>query len=363
MRNWLFIIIIALALGCSKHPLGQDYIYTQKDDLLTLQQKVDILKNAGAVQDDAMLASISLLYAQNNNWVEAKDAISKAIKRNPINATYHLYLANYNAELANNVEAYQEAKMAFELGTYDKKLEELLARMAIETADPINSDVFVTKYFKSNRNKMEAQILMAKLHFFNKNYIEAINMTKKILIADSTNIEALKIAYKSYVKLNRVEFAINYGEKLVEIDSTNALYYFELANYYLGDYKNAKAAAYFVKSYRYHPLLSSLYLGLKNYANLFLYDSVLLYSDSAFAGINYTNKYVLLARAQAFDKKYKFDESYVVYKRLIEMDSTDSLVNAEQAIVLRKIAYLHRKKREQKQLADSVAGSMPIIKF
>lgn len=363
MKNWVLGGLILFVTGCVQQPYGKEYIYTPKDDRLSLQSKVDMLRESSAVNDDAMLSAISLLYAQNNNWIEAKGAISKAIKLNPINSTYHLYLAKYNAELANNIEAYEEAKVAFELGSYDKKLESLLARMALETSDTVNRKEFVTKFYQSNKKSREAQVLMAKLYLMEQKYNTANTMVEKVLIADSLNIEAIEIAYKSYSNLDSLEPALYYGEKLLEIDSTNAQYYFELAILYLGADNPLRAANYFAKSYQYQPLLSSLYLALGNYNKFHLHDSVIFYSDSIFSGINSGDKNILHIRAKALDKSYKYDQSFAVYNRLTKIDSTDSLVSAEKEIVLRKIAYLHRKKREQEQLADSLANAMPIIKF
>jgi len=352
-----------MGASCTMQPQGKDYIYTQKDDHLSIQGKVSLLQESATIYDDALLSSISLLYAQNKNWVEAKDAISKAIKLNPINSTYHVYLANYNAELANNIEAYEEAKVAFELGTYDKRLEALLARMALETGDSINRNTFVTTYYQANKNNVEAQVLMARLYLQEEKYATANSMALGVLDRDSANFDALKVAYKSYSALDNVPLAIHYGVKLLEFDSINSQYYFELGSLYLRANNLLQSANCYAKSYQQLPILSSLYLVLDNYNKLALYDSVIFYSDSLFTGVNNNDKHILLMRARAFDQKYKYDDAFLVYTSLAKMDSTDSVVNAERALVQRKITYLWRKKREQQQLADSLANSMPIIKF
>lgn len=362
MRIGFFLLTI-LFIGCQQQPHSKDYIYTQKDDHLSLQGKVDILRGAATANDDALLTSIALLYAQNNNWVEAKSSISRAIKLNPLDPSYHLYLANYNAELNQNIEAYEEAKVAFELGAYDRKLEALIARMAIETLDTINGSKFVLKYYKANKETLEAQLLMARLQLMKKKYLEAEQLVTKVLQKDSSNFIGWKVAYQAYLKMDSLDLAIEYGNKLVKQDSTNALYYYQLAELYELKNELNVAATYFTKSYKNLQLIETLHLALRNYSKLIMYDSILYYSDSVFAGINYDDKEVLLKRAKAFDKKYKYEESYLVYNQLIKMDSTDSVVNAEQQIVQRKIAYLQRKKREQKQLADSLARAMPILNF
>lgn len=363
MRNCITFIIVLAVTACGTKPYSQDYIYTKKDDRLDLQGKVALLGASETIKDDALLSAISLLYAQNKNWVKAKESISNAIKLSPVNSTYHVYLANYNAELTNNKEAYEEAKVAFELGTYDKNLEALLAKMALETADTLNSNKFVTAYYQANKNKLEAKILMARLYLLEQSYYEANSLAQKIIKQDSINLDAIKVAYISNSNMDSVRLAIYYGEKLLEVDSTNAQYYFELGRIYLRQGKTAKAAYYFANSYEQQPLVSSLYLALDNYNRLANNDSVIYYSDSLFAGINSKDKHILLRRARAFDRTYKYEEALAVYSGLIKMDSTDSVVNAEQAFVQRKISYLWRKKRQQQQLADSLANSMPRINF
>jgi tetratricopeptide (TPR) repeat protein len=362
MKVWYFLVII-IAIGCQKQPYSNDYIYTQKDDHLSLQGKVDLLRESSLVNDDALLTSIALLYAQNRNWIEAKASISRAIRLNPLNPSYHLYLANINAELKDNIEAYEEAKVAFELGTYDEKLEALIARMAIETADTINGSQFVKKYYTSNKNNVEAQLLMARLHIMEKDFSKAESLVEKVLKKDSMNFVAWEIAYNTYLKIDSIGLAIEFGNRLLKVDSTNALYYYQVADLYQKRNEFQKSAMYFAKSYHYKQRVEPLYLALRKYTELSMYDSVLFYSDSVFAGINYHDKEVLINRARAFDRRYKYEESYLVYNELIRMDSTDSVVNAEQQIVQRKIAYLQRKKRVQKQLADSLANAMPIINF
>ncbi len=343
--------------------MGKDYIYTSSDDRLSLQERVDLLKNKASVEDDALLAAISILYAQNKNYIEAKESISKAIKINPLSPSYHLQLANYNAALYQNYEAYEEAKIAYELGAYDKKLEALIAKMAIETSDTTNGYKFIAAYYNANKLNPEAQLLMARMYLLKQDYFKAKNLAHNVLLKDSLNNTGLRVMYAVYKHLDSASLAINYGNQLLKTDSTNALYYAEIANLYVKENQNVKAAQYFVTSYQYKNSLVTLKAAIDSYKKLEAYDSIIFYTDSVFAGINYMNEYLLLNRAQAYDKRYKYDESYLVYNRLVKMDSTDSLVNAERAIVLKKIAYLQRKKREQKQLADSLAGSMPIIKF
>ena len=67
MRVSVFMFIVLL-LGCQKQPHSKEYIYTLKDDHLSLQERVDILRKSSSNNDDELLASIALLFAQNKNW-------------------------------------------------------------------------------------------------------------------------------------------------------------------------------------------------------------------------------------------------------------------------------------------------------
>lgn len=362
MRIWLFILV-NIAFGCQNQPHSNHTIYSQKDDQLDLQGKVDILKSSASKNDDALLASIALLYAQNKNWPEAKESISKAIKLNPLDASYHLYLANYNAALNDNLKAYNEAKVAFELGAYDRKLEALIAKMVVETGDTIGGTEFVFNYYQANKINYDAQLIMARWYLLQNKYGQAEDLLSKLLLKDSMNIEVLNVAYGTYLSQENIPLAIKFGNKLLNHDSTNASIMYQLAKLYEMTNEFELAARYFTNSYAIQPEVESILAAYRNYANLEMLDSVLYYSDSTFLTNDFANSDVLLIRARAFDKKYKYEESYAMYERLVKIDSTNSVVNAEQEVVQRKIAYLQRRKREKKQLADSLANAMPIINF
>ncbi len=349
--------------GCSR-PYSKEKIYTEKNDRLPLHQKVELLLGKSIhSNDDVLLTAISLLYSRNKNWVEAKESIQKAIKINPVNASYHLYLAQYNAKLAQNNEAYNEAKSAYELGAYDTNLEAFLARMAVATADTLRGQPFVEKYYQNNRNSTEAQLLMTQWMALNKHYNAAIKLAAHVLQADSLNTQAMQLKFKAWVKLDSVKLAVTQGEQLVALNWQNPWGYFTLGQLYEQQGNLPKAASYFAKAYNLAPSAETLSLVVDSYNALDMYDSVLYYSSYQVAGQSAQKYNIQLSRARAFDKRYNYDSAFIVYGRLLKIDSTDSVVTAEQAFVQRKIAYLQRKKREQKQLADSLANLMPSLNF
>lgn len=362
MNKW-FALILILLFGCKYKPFSKDYIYTQSDDNLSLQEKVSLLKKSSSENDDALLASIASLYAQNKNWVDAKNSITKAIKLNPLDASYHLYLANYNVELNEPEQAYIEAKIANDLEAYDPKLEALLAHMAIKTKDTIEGGVFVRNYYNANPNNTSAKFLMARQLLFEKNYMGSYNLIQNALRKDSLNQDDLETAFALYSNIDSVSRAIAFGKRLIELDSLHVSYYDQLSDLYMLSGDNKLANHFHAISYTLKPDIGKLLGVIKYYENEQMYDSVLYFSDSTLAGTYSNDRSILLSRARAYDKTYKFDNSYEVYERMLKVDSTDSIAATEQASVQRKIAYLYRKRQEQKRLADSLANAMPTINF
>lgn len=362
MYKW-FALMLVFAFGCKQRPYSKDYVFTFSDDHLSLQDKVLLLRESASENDDALLASIASLYAQNKNWSEAKTSITKAIKLNPLDASYHLYLANYNVELNEPALAYAEAKIANDLEAYDPKLEALLAHMAIETGDTVEGSTFVKNYYKANSDNPEAKLLMARQALYEKNYVNAYNLVQEGLKADSLNEQGWQSAFAVYKQVDSVNKAIKSGYTLIKLDSANANYYDQLAELFKSIGDNTRSTTLVSESYQLKPSLDKLLEVIDYYEDIQKFDSVLFVTDSSFSKVNYRDKEVILARARAFDKKYKYDLSYATYAQLLKMDSTDTVALAEQAIVQRKIAYLQRKKQEQKRLADSLSNTMPTINF
>ena len=360
--NWL-ILFALISIGCKVRPYSREQIYVKADDHLTLQDKVTILKASSSVEDDALQASIANLYAQNGNWYQAKTSISKAVKLNPLEPSYHLSLAHYYVELNSPELAYNEAKIAHDLNAYDPNLDALLAKMAIETADSVEGASFVKRYYSANPQSSEAQLLMARLDLFEQNFYDAKKLVEQGLHTDSLNEQGWLTAFQVNNQLQDYENAELAGFKLIKLDSVNVNYYKQLAYLFEQKGDDKQAAHYYFETYKLEPDLKLLRNKLEFELSNGRYDSVLYYTDSLVAGSNYDSSYILLERARAFEKRYKYDDSHALYTRLWKRDTTDSVVLAERAIVQRKIAYLQRKKQEQKRLADSLANAMPTINF
>lgn len=359
----LVICIAVLFTACNVQPYNKRFIYTKHDDQLTIKDKVEILKESSDVDDDALQASVANLYAQNGNWEEARLSIAKAIKLNPLEPSYHLGLAHYYAELRMPEQAYAEAKIAHELKAYDPNLSELLAEMAIKTKDSIGGAAFINRYYLANSDNPKAQLLKARLSLYEHSYSESNYLVELGLQNDSTSIEGWQTAFQVNKEMRRFDKAVQSGEQLIRLDSTNVTYYLQLADLFLKADNEQKASRYFFSAYQLKPDFVPLESVVKYHVNNEQYDSVLFYTDSLIARSFYSDKYLTLQRARALDKRYKYDDSFLVYNRLWESDTTDSVVAAERTILQRKIAYLQRKKQEQKRLADSLATAMPTINF
>ena len=344
-------------------PYNKEKIYTKSDDHLSFQEKVDILKNSTKIEDDALYASIAGLYAQNNNWVDAQSSMVNAIKLNPLEPSYHLNLAHYYVEVNKPRLAYQEAKIANDLNAYDPNLDELLAQMAIETGDSIEGASFVERYYNSNPKVEKAQLLKARLALYQNDLQQAKTLVELGLRVDSLNKKGLQTAFELYKKLNDSDKTEESGKKLIDLDSLNTLYIKQLAKWYKTEGDSQKAAHYYYSLYKLDPQFEDLKFVINYQKEREQFDSVLYLTDSLISGSFYSDKNLLIERARAFDKRYKYDDSYVVYSQLLERDTADSVVLAERSIVQRKIAYLQRKRQEKRRLADSLANAMPTINF
>ena len=86
-------------------------------------------------------------------------------------------------------------------------------------------------------------------------------------------------------------------------------------------------------------------------------DSIISVGQSAVL-IFPDNKEYLLMTARTLDKRYRYDDALPYYLTLYQMDTLDTLVRAELSYLQRKIAYLQRKRREERQAADSLSNAL-----
>ena len=101
---------------------------------------------------------------------------------------------------------------------------------------------------------------------------------------------------------------------------------------------------------------------IKSYELAELTDSVINISEAAISSFP-TNKFYLYTAAKNLDNRFRYDESLEYYLTLYQLDTLDTLVGQELDYLQRKIAYLQRRKVEQKKLADSLNKVLPILTF
>jgi tetratricopeptide (TPR) repeat protein len=70
------------------------------------------------------------------------------------------------------------------------------------------------------------------------------------------------------------------------------------------------------------------------------------------------NKDYLLITARTLDRRFRYDDALPYYLTLYQLDTLDTLVKEELSYLQRKIAYLQRKRQEQRILADSLSKTL-----
>ena len=70
------------------------------------------------------------------------------------------------------------------------------------------------------------------------------------------------------------------------------------------------------------------------------------------------NKDYLSITARTLDERFRYDDALPYYLTLYQLDTLDTLVKEELSYLQRKIAYLQRKRQEQRILADSLSKTL-----
>jgi hypothetical protein len=70
------------------------------------------------------------------------------------------------------------------------------------------------------------------------------------------------------------------------------------------------------------------------------------------------NKDYLLITARTLDRRFRYDDALPYYLTLYQLDTLDTLVKEELSYLQRKIAYLQRKRQEERIVADSLSKTL-----
>lgn len=351
-RILIFSLAVVFLAGCNYSPHSHDKVWRIDDDGLPDNAKIRLINNKDETLSAVTLFAIARLYENQNEWQKAFDIIQKAIQQDPMNSSFHSKKAAYAYELGYRSIAYREALTAYQLGSQSLQQSLDLARMGVALSE----------------------------------YSIVEDIIDSLLIAFPTDVDVLYMAARKYHHNKRDNLAERYYQEVRAIDPVN-----ELNNYYYsqwlithGDLESSKevisrdslnanntqhlqlllADAYFnLEQYDsaviyYSPLLkrkdSTIYNRIITcYAKLDQPDSLLSISMLASTSFPGKKQYHILA-ARELDKRYRYDEAMEYYQKGYELDTIDTLIAQEIAILQRKIAYLQHIKEEQRKLADSL---------
>ncbi|MEN8249249.1 MAG: tetratricopeptide repeat protein [Bacteroidota bacterium] len=325
-----------------------------EDDKLSDDEKIQLIEEGFEKQSVATLYAIARLYENQGEWKKALDAIQKAIQEDPMNSSFHSKKAAYVYALGNKSIAYREALTAYQLGSKSLQQSLDLARMGVALSE----------------------------------YSIVNNIIDSLLIAYPDDEEVLYMTARKYHHNNDLKSAKEYYRRVNTLNPDNQLnnYYYAQLLVTLFDFEEAKSILSTVsgestEAHRQaHELLAEIYYGSGQYDSAAtVYKTILTWQKDTvvynrivecYKQLNNTDSIISIAKtaigdypanksyyflvAKELDTRYRYEEALGYYQNVYELDTLDTLVAEEIAILQRKIAYLHRIRVEQRKLADSL---------
>ncbi len=357
----IYYIIIFFTGGCHQKTNSKWQVMMPEDDRITNAQKIDLIERQSTNLSPTSLAAIAKLYSSLEAWPKAIAAINDAIVQDPMNSSYHNMKARYAYRLGQKSVAYREALTAYQLGSRSLQQSLELAKMAAALSEfnivgniidslvliyPDDIDIIyvAARKYDNEGNPLQARKNYHKVFKNRPGDQENILHFTRFLIAQN-DLQSAKhvITHDSLSLLNRqlILLLADIHLGLEEYDSAALAYQSALVN--------GRDSTTYNSTIRAFKLAENL-------------DSVISVAEAAVSTFP-ANKYYLHTAAKGLDQRYRYDESLVYYLTLYEMDTLDTLVAQEMAYVQRKIAYLQRRKEEQKKLADSLNKVLPVLTF
>ena len=357
MNFWSYkLIILTLAItGCQNSPHSKWRAHNADDDQLTNQEKIDLFISGSNNMSSSGLAAVAQLYENQQAWNQAMVAIKQAIEEDPMNSSYHSLKANYAYELGQKSVAYREALTAYQLGSKSLQQSLDLAKMAVALSEfsivnniidslliayPDDVDVL---YMAARKHDKNSNIVLARKYYAAVNRLNPENKDNTLyysrFLISQNELNAAKTVLDRAISDNPqqpicfLQGEVHYG--LEQYDS--AAFYYQMALVSRTD------------TTTYNRILNSYALAMNS-------DSLISIGQSAVLAFP-DNKNYLLITARTLDQRYRYDDALPYYLTLYEMDTLDTLVSAELAYLQRKIAYLQRKRLEERKLADSLSNT------
>ena len=350
-------------ISCGTRPYSEYPIALIDDDKLTTFEKIDLVESGiQDLSDDKMMAAVAVLYESNRNWQSAYFSIQEAIKLAPLNPSYHTKKAWYAYELEDYETAYEEANIADELGFENYQQDILFARLALTLGESIEASKLMQNVASKYPNNATVKYLSAILSLQKGDTVGAIGLFEASLEQDPKDEEITLDFMNLMIEVDSLQYAQRLMSSIMAISGSPSDYYIMNARLLETMGETDSALHIYKTAYTSSTDTTALISLVTIYWDLAEYDSTLKYAQRSENELG-SPRFGLLTSARTLDKLVYYDSSLVIYTQLYELDTTDSLVGAEMAILRRKIAYLQNRREEQRRLADSLSKAMPVISF
>lgn len=254
-------------------------------------------------------------YAETGRLTHAIKFYKKAIDYNPNFYDGYLSLGNALAHAQEFEEAYAVFEKALTINSIDPNLYYILSR----TASVLGKTLEAKQYILEGLEIAQTDKLLLELAKITSNmgdYEESLQILLKYF-ADTNEPEILNYIGLAYYKLKQPDIAISYFKKLIEIDKSKTIYFYNLALCYksLGNrdkfFKYVDIATKILPKYPQDYIdLSYIYFdnGNKSYALNILNDGILKYPD---------DKKIYLSKLSLF-QTCGDTKNYVEFKSIVD---------------------------------------------
>ena len=249
--------------------LGLDY-YRKEDFKRAIDYFKEFLKD---IKNETILNYLMISYEKENDLADAILTGDDILEINPKNTSvilrlvdYHFTLKQYERSLdcirlyENTKDFYEpydeklkfrKAEVLFHLKRYEdairllRKLKtvesyHLISRSYERLGKPSKAVRYLMKSYELDRN-VETLFEISDFHFRNDSYVSAVNILRDILDINPNDERALERIARAYMKNHDRHFAVEYAERLLEVNERNITSYVVLSNmeYIFGDLDKA----------------------------------------------------------------------------------------------------------------------------
>ncbi|GEM_PF-3288773 len=358
LRLWAAPLML---LSCTVQPYSRWQVKLPEDDRLANRERITLVANTNS-KSAHTLAAIARYYAAEEDWKNALATVNQAIKLNPLNSYLHSLKAEYAFYSGDVSMAYAEATTAYKLGSRTLRQSLGLARIAVALAEFEMAGGIIDSLLVIYPDKPEVLYLAARKFAKHDDLAKARACYQKVVALEPQNQENAFHYARFLLARNEPVNARLVLEQAAAQDNPPRYRQLQAEACYLTGQYDSAALLYTRALTGQRADTVVLNKLIKVYQTTGYLDSIISVSRMAAARFPDNKTYLLLA-ARSLDKRYRYGEALAYYQKLHELDSLDSMVGAEMSYLQRKIAYLQRKQREQKKLADSLNRAVPAINF